>query len=279
MASPTLLPVHRRDLERSPLDGHPVARPSAACPAPRTGTRPAWCSPRWRGPGRSRAFTSSSDSLPGQAASRRQEAPLGRARPGGRTRPRSARRSPRAGPPSSRGPAVPPNSSSTIAMWTLLSSFMSASTSSTSREPGTKCAGRTSGARSAGGPERPQRGQHVLGVHDADDVVERGAVHRIARARRRGDRGPRPPRATRRPGAPSSAVRGVITSRAYFSENSNTPARSRASVAVELPPPLCALLHQHPQLLRRVEAARAAWGRAGARRAAGRGWRWSSAPR
>ena len=48
------------------------------------------------------------------------------------------------------------------------------------------------------------------------------------------------------------SVRGVITSRAFFSENSNTPSSSVASCVCEHAA-LLALLDENAQLVRRVE--------------------------
>ncbi len=81
-------------------------------------------------------------------------------------------------------PAVPPYSSSTTARCTF-SRFISASTSSTSRVPGTKSGG--SHHRANGGPGLlPHRGEYVLGVHHAGDIVEGFSVHGIAGAARLG---------------------------------------------------------------------------------------------
>jgi hypothetical protein len=52
-------------------------------------------------------------------------------------------------------------------------------------------------------------------------------------------------------GSASIAVRGVITSRAFFSENSNTPSISAASCRSSAPTFL-ALLDENSQLVRRV---------------------------
>ena len=79
-------------------------------------------------------------------------------------------------------PAVPPYSSSTTARW-VLSRFMSASTSSTSARPRHEQRLADDVLDQARGC-RAQRPQHVLGMHHADDLVQRVAVHRVARPSR-----------------------------------------------------------------------------------------------
>ena len=172
-------------------------------------------------------------------------------------------------------PAVPPYSSSTIARW-VLSRFMSASTSSTSRVPGTKSGGRMM-SRTVLARPGPQRGQDVLGVHHADDLVQGVGVDRIARpaGRRRPRR--RRPRPCRSASSATIWVRGVMTSCAFFSLNSKTPSSSRAS-CLQQAAALGALLHQHPDLFRRVEPLGLAR-RVDAHQAGAAGWPYRSEAR
>ena len=89
-------------------------------------------------------------------------------------------------------------------------------------------------ARTSSGVRAQHRDQ-VLREHEPDDVVDRLLVDRIARPPALLD--DRQRLVERRvDGSASISVRGVITSRAFFSENSNTPSSRSASWASSTPP-------------------------------------------
>ena len=130
-------------------------------------------------------------------------------------------------------PAVPPYSSSTSREM-LLQALEVRQPSSTSREPGTTWMGRMIARMSNGDPGLRRMGSDPSPAR-ADDVC------RSSRSTRDSASDASLPRArASRPVASmesaSMSVRVIITSRAFFSENSNTPSSSVAGAGSSTPP-------------------------------------------
>jgi len=123
-------------------------------------------------------------------------------------------------------PAVPPNSSSTMARWDFRR-FMSARTSSTSRLPGTNSGSRMiCPTRVSGWSTRRARICLAWTTPTTSSIEPRitGYRERPAWATRTAAS-----RTVRSSGRATASVRGVMTSRAVFSVNSKTPSMSCTS--------------------------------------------------